>query len=556
MPYSFSRVDMKKKKTNFARGSGDHTREIPPYVRYGLVFLIILLVALIRIRLLDCPLERDEGEYAYAGQLILQGVPPYQLAYNMKLPGTYAAYALILAVFGQTPSAVHLGVLLVNAGTTIIVYLLAAYLLGSFAGIVACSSFALMSLSPSVLGFAGHATHFVLLPAMGGLLLLVKAIKERRVWMLLWSGLLLGLSFVMKQPGIFFVLFAVALYSWSELRTRPLSWRRFSVRGSLLVLGTIAPFGITCLVLRALGVFDRFWFWTFSYAREYATHVPVSIGFQNFFSRAPNAVEPSILIWIIAGVGLVALFWLQDFRPQKPFLLGLLFFSFLSVCPGLIFRQHYFILMLPVVALMAGLAMEAALRYLQRTGQPRVLATLAFVVVLGVSILQLKSFLFEMTPFEVCRASYGANPFPESLEIARYIRDHTAEGDRIAVIGSEPEIYFYSRRHSATGYIYTYGLMEEQKYASQMQKEMIKEIETARPKYMVLVNVEWSWLMEPNADQTIFSWFDQFASTGYALDGIVDILSEDQTVYHWGDEARSYQPQSNYNLMIFKRTRP
>lgn len=37
------------------------------------------------------PLERDEGEYAYAGQLMLQGIPPYQLAYNMKLPGTYAA---------------------------------------------------------------------------------------------------------------------------------------------------------------------------------------------------------------------------------------------------------------------------------------------------------------------------------------------------------------------------------------------------------------------------------------------------------------------------------
>jgi hypothetical protein len=38
-------------------------------------------------------LERDEGEYAYAGQLMLQGIPPYQLAYTMKLPGPFAAYA-------------------------------------------------------------------------------------------------------------------------------------------------------------------------------------------------------------------------------------------------------------------------------------------------------------------------------------------------------------------------------------------------------------------------------------------------------------------------------
>ena len=67
-----------------------------------LLAIILLLVVAIRIRLLNLPLERDEGEYAYAGQLMLQGVPPYQLAYNMKFPGTYAAYALIMSIFGQS----------------------------------------------------------------------------------------------------------------------------------------------------------------------------------------------------------------------------------------------------------------------------------------------------------------------------------------------------------------------------------------------------------------------------------------------------------------------
>ena len=40
--------------------------------------LIILSVILIRLHLANIPFERDEGEYAYAGQLINQGVPPYQ----------------------------------------------------------------------------------------------------------------------------------------------------------------------------------------------------------------------------------------------------------------------------------------------------------------------------------------------------------------------------------------------------------------------------------------------------------------------------------------------
>jgi len=55
-----------------------------------LAVIIPVLVIAIRVRLLGIPLERDEGEYAYAGQLMLQGIPPYKLAYNMKFPGTYA----------------------------------------------------------------------------------------------------------------------------------------------------------------------------------------------------------------------------------------------------------------------------------------------------------------------------------------------------------------------------------------------------------------------------------------------------------------------------------
>ena len=71
------------------------------YFYCGLVFLVILVFAFIRYRLRAMPLERDEGEYAYAGQLILHGIPPYQLAYSMKLPGTAAAYSLFSHSWGR-----------------------------------------------------------------------------------------------------------------------------------------------------------------------------------------------------------------------------------------------------------------------------------------------------------------------------------------------------------------------------------------------------------------------------------------------------------------------
>lgn len=203
-----------------------------------IVGLAIVFVVFVRVRLRDMPLERDEGEYAYAGQLMLQGVPPYKEAYNMKLPGTYVAYALIMAVFGQTPTGIHLGVMLVNVASIVLVFLLGRKLLDETAGVVAAVCFALLSASPSILGLAGHATHFVTLFALMGVLALMKALEERtertertsniqrptsnvqrkgsmgpqdhppllrhggQAKTLFIAGLMFGLAFVMKQHGL------------------------------------------------------------------------------------------------------------------------------------------------------------------------------------------------------------------------------------------------------------------------------------------------------------------------------------------------------------------
>src|SRR5580692_2258310 len=163
------------------------------------LLLILLFVGFIRFRLLDMPLERDEGEYAYAGQLILQGIPPYELAYNMKLPGTYYACALGMALFGQTIAGMHATLIVVNSLTIVFVFLLALKLFGVAAGLVAAASYALMSVSPFVLGMATHANQFVVLFVVPATWLLWKGCEEnRRGWVFL-SGLLYGLAFLMKQ---------------------------------------------------------------------------------------------------------------------------------------------------------------------------------------------------------------------------------------------------------------------------------------------------------------------------------------------------------------------
>ena len=98
----------------------DERSRRPTPLGWLVIGLTLAFVIFVRMRVAPVPLERDEGEYAYAGQLILHGVPPYSLAYNMKFPGVYYAYALILACFGQTSTAIHVGLLLVNVATTLL----------------------------------------------------------------------------------------------------------------------------------------------------------------------------------------------------------------------------------------------------------------------------------------------------------------------------------------------------------------------------------------------------------------------------------------------------
>ncbi len=510
------------------------------------------VVITIRTRLLGIPLERDEGEYAYAGQLILQGVPPYTLAYNMKFPGTYAAYAAIMSIFGQTITGIHLGLLLVNAATILLIFLLGRQLVNSLVGLAAGMSYAVLSASPSVLGFAGHATHFVLLPALGGTLLLLKAADRQGFGLLLASGTLFGLGVLMKQPAIFFALFG-AIYLVADNLRRRFRPEKIFLRTLIFSAGVILPLGITCLLLWRIGVFDRFWFWTIDYARQYSGLVPFSQAPRIFFYSAKEVLATGWPMWTLAGIGLVAGLWDKRTRTAAVFLLAFLFFSALALCPGFYFRLHYFILVLPAISLLAGIAISRLSDFsVDRSIVVRFIPILILGFALAWPILAERKFFSEPSTAEASRIIYPESPFAESIRIAEYLREHTTRNDTIAVLGSEPQIYFYSDRHSATGYIYTYSLMEPQKYASQMQQEMIRDIERAHPKFLISVVMPDSWLQRPESERLIFTWANEYTAQNYTVAGFVNMVAPDKTDYYFGDVPQSV-PQLGKYILIYQR---
>jgi hypothetical protein len=487
--------------------------------------LTCLTCIAIRIRLLNIPLERDEGEYAYAGQLMLHGIAPYKLAYSMKFPGTYAFYALIMSVFGQTTIGVHLGLLLVNLATVGLVLLIGLRLVNWETGLAAGTAYVVLAINPAVMGLAAHSTHFVILFTLVGLVLLLGDTGSSSLANVFMSGLFLGVAVLMKQPGIIFLIFG---FFWLLYRERKQMLPRLLFILAIFIFAALLSLIIAVGAVWFAGTFGNCWFWCVQYAGAYGTNISIKEGWDLFLSNVRVVVGECWPIWLLSAAGLViALAKPSKFRPL--FLVGLAIASALAVSMGSYFRPHYFVMLLPALSLFAGIATAYAAGTQQVV--TRVIGFALFAISVAFPIATRAEYFFRMSPVDACHFRYGENPFPEAIKVADFLRENSRPDERLVVLGSEPEIYFYSRRHSATGFIYMYPLMEQQRFASQMQRQLIEEVEQNRPGFVVWVWTPMSWLVAAGSERLLFQWADQYLNDNYRPVGLVNMPLQGPTEY-------------------------
>jgi hypothetical protein len=515
-----------------------------PFMIAALPFIAAAVVA--RLLHLNLPLDRDEGGYAYTAQLMLQGIPPYLLASNVKLPGVPVIFALVMALLGQTASALHLALLCANLAAATALLFLGRRRFGAPAGWIAAAGYALMSLGTGVLGPTANVEHFVALAALLGGLLLLRWQENPRRATLVSSGLFFGLAVVMRQTGAAFAVFGALHLLWMRRSV----WRRnpHAVLAELCVFGAAvaAPVLVLCLVLWQAGVFANFWFWTVTYARAYGGITDLGEGFRLLADNGRDAAGEAWPLWLGALAGLAAVWRDRKHREEAVWASGFLVFSFLALAPGLYFRNHYFVLLLPALALLLGAAAAAAAKRL-----PARIAAGVFATLLAAALPSAAPY-FQLDDKMLCRRMFGRNPFPEAAAIAGYIRSHGSDGDRVVVAGSEPEINFYAHRLSVTQHIYAYPLVEPQPFAARMQQEMIHDIETAKPAYIVFVDVNTSWL-HPETPNRVVEWLPGYMKPRYDPVGVADIISPEETRYAWDAAAAAYKPQSRFVLKLFRR---
>lgn len=490
------------------------------FVCYTALLLILALFAAVRFRIRSMPLERDEGEYAYMGQLLLQGVAPYKIAYTMKLPGTALAYAAIMLIFGQTSAGIRVGMIVVTTLCTWLVFLLGRRLYGLLTGTVAGITYVFLAIRPGVLGIDGHATHFVVLTALAGILIWLKAIERERVSLFFVGGLLFGLSFLMKQPGIFLGVFAGCYWLWGEWK-RGIEWRRIAFRGGVFSAGIALPYALVCLWMLHAGVFATFWFWTWTYARAYGSILSLRESWH-LIGRftVPWALRPFVL-WEIGAAGLAAPLWSRYARRHGGFLGGLVVTSCVAVCPGLYFRPHYFILLLPAVALCVGVAVQSAQHELYKRSHGRFafLAVLLFTAAYLVSLHGQWKTYSPLDPLAVSRKIHYDQPYSQALAVSEFLASRARREDQVGIIGSEPEICFYTHLRCASSYLYMYPLMENQRFAGQMQNEMLEQLRAARPRFLIYEDDEraWGWKYNLAKNLSFFERAWNFAQADYQM---------------------------------------
>jgi len=515
------------------------------------LLIIVLCVIAVRWRLLDVPLERDEGEYAYHAQLLLDGVPPYTLVFSMKVPGIVAVYAVILTLFGETHQAVHFGLLLANVGVTVLMFLLGRRVCDHWAGLATAACYAMLSISYRVDGVYANTEQFLLVPAMAGMIIMLRAMESQRNRDFVITGFLFGMALLLKQHAIFLMGSAGLYIAYDHFFHRQACWRLFGKKVLLCLIGPISLWLVMYLLLWWAGVFERFWYFTVEYAGQYVQIIPLSRAFARLWFRGQQLFWDQPCIWSLAAVSLVAMWWHPRLKQHRVFVVIFFVMSFLATTPGFHFRPHYFMLWVPAVALMAGLAISVIAHWSDQRRLPWLPAAI-LIVCLGVTVFQQRDYLFVYNSTLISRMVHGVNPFPESVKIAKYLRENSPPDATLGIIGSEPQIHFLSKRRSVTGHIYTYPMLENQPFAQKMTDELIRDIEAANPDYLIYLHFKDSWGIAQWREHKIFRWFTAY-SYGYETVMMVEVDRKTRSTRYYLDDEAKRKPTSEDWLVVLRR---
>ena len=521
--------------------------------------LLAIYVAL-RWNLVDVPLGRDEGGYAYVGRVILEGGLPYRDVIDHRPPGIFYLNALALEFVPATARGIHLFLHVFNFATLLAVAALAREAIhpssarSSHAGWAAALAFAVMSTSPAIQGFAAASEMFMMLPQAACLLLALRAVRLGSTGYLLASGAVGALACWIKQPAATSVAFA-GVWAAVELARRQDTGARALAGLRALVLFGLGGVAVSLPIAGYFvlqGIFSDFFYWTFQHGLAYSAEVEGLGG--RIAQRVWQLARGDAAVTVGAGIGIA---WLLALRRREGLLLlGFLLASLLGTLPGNAYT-HYFCQLVPPLALAAGAGAALVLERLAAPGVRRAVAALGVAAIVGVPLVAQPEYYLSASPEQIARAAFGNNPFVESPAIAAVLRRESARDDAVLILGSEPQILLHAERRSAIPYIYLYPLMRAYPRHAEFQRAAWDAVQREPPPWIVTTNMPFSLAWDGRAETTLVDRVNTLVARRYTLRAVSIVgprggLLEVADPESW-QAVRERVERARFKLMVYQR---
>jgi 4-amino-4-deoxy-L-arabinose transferase-like glycosyltransferase len=462
----------------------------------ALALLPVVVLAIRWASFLPSVIDWDESLYLLQAREWLRGNWPFSGVWDMHPPGAPAAIALAFLIFGESLETVRfLGTFCVIATGYALIALTRVMEGPRSLGYAAALLYAAHSLQ---LGGLASNTEILFAPLVVSSLAL--ALASGPLWpRLIGMGVLIGWALLIKQVVTPEGCLAYAIFAWPLLRAR--RWGMLFATAAAYAALCLAPTALVAGIYALRGEFGIWFESTVLAPLQYAAgRIPLEAMFWHI-SLAALALR-----WLLA-LSLPALLLTRSDpvlrRVTRLALLWLATAALAVAAPGHFFL-HYFLLLVPPLALLAATGAYAFIRHI---GAARARLGLAAVVALAA----VDMMAVDLTPRLQRGFSMGAPDTPRRM--AALMNDELQPGDTIFVPNYQPVVYFLTQARLPTRFPFPVHLTGGFANLAGVDTDAeVARILASKPRFIVLDRTEW-FAMRPSA----MSMLTEALEEGYEL---------------------------------------
>jgi len=448
-----------------------------------LLVLLGVLLVLLPVSPLNMPLAyRDSGVFLYTGWRILHGELPYRDVWDHKPPVIFYIDALGLAISRNSRWGVWLIEVILLFAAAYIGFVLIKRIFGVLPSVF---SLLLWLLSLVFVLQGGNLTTEYTLPLQfAALFLAYHADRSKRPeWDFFLIGLTGAIAFFTKQTAIGIWIAIVIVLTVQRLISK--QGRRWLREMGFIALGGLLFSAIVVVYFGVQGALRQFWSAAFTFNFVYSARTSNNIADR--LDTIIKGVRPLMRAGLlqIALVGCVIAILLLIFRRKSLEVpLPLLFIGLLALpiefmliaLPGRTFA-HYYMTLLPILALFAAVAVWGILSVIPSSRTITILEyVLAFLVMGLIAWFSFDDYLNQL---------YMYRDFTRTRPAIEYIEQNTFPDDQILLWGSETATNFFSQRKSPTRFVYQAPLQQEGYVDEGMINEFLDDVIKNQPKFIV-----------------------------------------------------------------------